>query len=183
MIWQSQNLIVQNNRLFVYFGGCEGPHRQLIDSRAPSVEIGPQERVIRQGAHFIPFNAALCRASWRFDRVYALVSSAGGPTIGSATTKSRPLGGGELWVNVRTRGEKRPTRYGYNDGKMQVELLDAAGKPIPGFRRKDCAPLRGDHREVRVTWKGGAVAPPNARSARFLLKRAFLYGFEFRGLK
>ena len=183
MIWQSQNLIVQDDRLYVYFGGCEGPHRQLIDSSAPSIDVSHQERIIDHGAHFIPFNSALCRASWRFDRMYALVSAAGGPTVGTATTKSRPLVGGKLLVNVRTRGEKRPTPHGYNDGRLEVELLDAAGKPIAGFARQDCQPIRGDHQAVQVKWKGGNLAPPDARRARFYLKRAFLYGFEFRGLK
>ena len=31
-------------------------------------------------------------------------------------------------------------------------------------------------------WTGGDKAPPNARKAKFYLKRAFLYGFEFRGI-
>ena len=183
MIWQSQNLIVQDDRLYVYFGGCEGPHRQLIDSRAPAVDVNHQERIISQGAHFIPFNSALCRASWRFDRMYALVSAAGGPTVGAATTKARALAGGQLWVNVRTRGEKRPTPQRYNDGKLEVELLDADGNAIPGFAREDCRPIRGDHPEVQIKWKGGDVAPKDARQARFFLKRSFLYGFEFRGLR
>ena len=41
-------------------------------------------------------------------------------------------------------------------------------------------PLRGDQAALAVQWKGGAVAPAGARQARFTLKRAFLYGFEFR---
>ncbi len=93
------------------------------------------------------------------------------------------LVGGDLWVNVRTRGEKQPTPQGYNDGKLEVELLDSRGQPIKGFTREDCTPVRGDHQEVQVKWKGGDVAPEGGRQARFYLKRVFLYGFEFRGLK
>ena len=61
---------------------------------------------------------------------------------------------------------------------MQVELLDADGKPLKGFTRADCTPLEGDHRTLTVTWTGGQIAPEGAAMARFYLKRAFLYGFD-----
>jgi hypothetical protein len=41
-------------------------------------------------------------------------------------------------------------------------------------------PLKGDHAALAVRWKGGEMAPAAARQARFYLKRAFLYGFQFR---
>jgi hypothetical protein len=88
MIWQSQYLILAAGRLHVYYGGTEGPHRQVSDTRAPSKEVGHQERVIDRGGHFLPFNAALCRASWRADRLYALASSAGGPTRSARTAST-----------------------------------------------------------------------------------------------
>jgi hypothetical protein len=108
MIWQSQYLSVENGRLLVYYGGTEGPHRQISDTRAPSKDIGYQEKVVDRGGHFLPFNSALCRASWRFDRLYALASSAGGPTIGTARTKPRPIGGKKLYVNLATRPAMPP---------------------------------------------------------------------------
>lgn len=182
MIWQSQNLIVQDDKLYVYFGGTEGSHRQLIDTRAPSMEIGPMEKIIDHGAHFIPFNAALCRAYWRFDRMYALVSSAGGPTVGAATTHSKQLDGSELWVNVTTKPAKKSSKKGFHEGCLQVELLDEAGSPIAGYTRDDCMPMKGDHQALQVTWNGGDVCPAGARQVKFYLMRAMLYGFEFRGL-
>jgi hypothetical protein len=181
MIWQSQYLIVEGGRLYVYYGGTEGPHRQISDTRAPSQEVGPQERVVDHGGHFLPFNAALCRASWRADRLYALASSAGGPTLGVAVTAARPLGGKRLFVNLLTRPAKKASRAGLDEGVLRVELLDGAGKPLPGFGRDDCPPLRGDQAALAVRWKGGDTAPATARQAAFYLKRAFLYGFEFRG--
>jgi hypothetical protein len=194
MIWQSQNLIAENNKLYVYYGGAEGIHRQIFDSRAPSKQVGYQEKVIDHGGHFLPFNSALCRASWRYDRLYALASSAGGPTIGTAVTKPQPLGGKKLYVNVVTRPAKKVSRPplvpkpefgaeggrpGLDEGYLQVELLDAGGEPLPGFTRDDSVPLKGDCTTTRVKWKGGDDAPAAARQARFYLKRAFLYGFEF----
>jgi hypothetical protein len=180
MIWQSQYLTVEAGRLYAYYGGTEGPHRQIADTRAPSREVGYQEKVIDHGGHFLPFNAALCRASWRFDRLYALASAAGGPTVGTAVTKPRPLGGRKLFVNLLTRPAKKASRPGLDEGFLQVELLDAGGKPLPGFTHADCQPLKGDHAALPVRWKGGTVAPEGTGKARLYLKRAFLYGFEFR---
>ena len=96
MIWQSQYLNAVDERLFVYYGGTEGPHRQISDTRAPSRDVGYQEKVVDHGGHFLPFNAALCRASWRADRLYALASSAGGPTVGIATSRPRWIGASGL---------------------------------------------------------------------------------------
>ncbi len=181
MIWQSQYLAVEGGRLLVYYGGTEGPHRQISDTRAPSKEVGYEEKVIDHGGHFLPFNAALCRASWRADRLYALASSAGGPTLGVAVTRPLPLGGKKLSVNLITRPAKKASTAGLDEGFLQVELLDGTGKPLPGFLRDDCPPLKGDHAALAVGWKGGGEAPPAARQAKFYLKRAFLYGFEFQG--
>jgi hypothetical protein len=180
MIWQSQNLIVQGNTLWVYYGATEGPHRQIIDTRIPSVPVNPLQSVAEKMTYFLPFNAALCRASWRLDRLYALCASAGGPTEGEAVTTSRDLGGTELWVDVVTRPAKKASRSGFHAGRLRVELLDEEGRPIPGFTGADCRPIAGDHSAMRVTWDGGDVAPPEARKAKFSMLRAFLYGFEFR---
>jgi hypothetical protein len=181
MMWQSQNLIVQDNRLYVYYGGMEGPHRQISETGAPSLRVGFLEDVISQGRHFLPFNAALCRAYWHLGRTYALVASAGGPTAGVAVTKAQKLEGKSLWVNIITRPAKKTAPPGFDAGLMRVELLDSQDKPISGFELKDCEPLIGDHDSLQVKWTGGNRAPAGAQKAKFYLKRTFLYGFQFRG--
>jgi len=152
----------------------------MSDSRIPSKRINAMESIADRFTYFLPFNAALSRAAWRVDRMYALISSAGGPSVGEATTTARELGGKEVWVNLRTRPAKKVSRPGFHEGFLQVELLDQDGKPLAGFSRADCAPLKGDHDAIRVTWTGGAAAPPSARQAKFYLVRAFLYGFDLR---
>ena len=179
LMWQSQRLILDGDRLYVYYGATEGPHRQISDSRAPSVQAGI-ETVIDHGAHFLPFNSALCRSSWRLDRVYALISSAGGPTIGTAVTVPQPLSGKTLWVDLMTRPPKKSSRSSFDEGYIQVELIDEGGRALPGYTHDDCNTLKGDHKELQVSWKGGSKTPERAVKARFYLKRAFLYGFEFR---
>jgi hypothetical protein len=65
-----------------------------------------------------------------------------------------------------------------------VEILDAStGKPLPGFSKADCLPVREDGLAVPIAWKGGAELP----SGRDIRLRFYLsgremrfYGFEFR---
>ena len=178
MIWQSQNLHVVDGNIYLYYGGTEGTHRVIHETRAPNAKIGMDD-CIDHGAHFLDFNAALCRANWRLDRVHALVPAAGGPLVGEATTRKEDLGGKALKVNIKTRPAKRSRTPGLDEGHMQVELLNAEGNPMDGFSREDCAVLSGDHGGLAATWKGGDRAPAGATQARFYLKRTFLYGFDF----
>ena len=179
MIWQCKDLIVQDNTLYVYYSGSEGIHRAIWDTRARGLKQVGLESVITEGSGILPFNGALCRAGWRFDRMYALASSVGGPTIGTAVTKPQELKGKQLRVNLVTRPPKKSTEPEFDEGYMQVELLDSQGEPMAGFTREDCALLRGDHQALQVKWTGGDRCPDEAKKARFYLKRAFLYGFEF----
>jgi hypothetical protein len=180
MIWQSQNLIAQNEKIYMYYGAAEGTHRQISDSLAPSKTVAYLQTVIDGGDSFLPFNTALCRAFWQYDRLYALISSAGGPTVGDAITTPRPLEGKKLRVNIVTRPAKKSATARFDEGHLQVELLDSNDHPIPGFTRLDCKPLVGDHHSIEVQWSGGDRAPQGAVKAKFYLKRVFLSGFEFR---
>ena len=64
-----------------------------------------------------------------------------------------------------------------------MELLDAEGRPIPGFTRENAVPLTGDSVRQRVGWQGG----PSLRdlrgqpiAVRFHLRRSKLYSFQFK---
>jgi hypothetical protein len=98
-----------------------------------------------------------------------------------AVTKPQELAGKELSVNIVTRPAKKVSVAGFDEGYLQVELLDAHDQPIAGFTRKDCPPLKGDHHVLKVKWTGGNKAPKEATKAKFYLKRVFLYGFQFSG--
>jgi hypothetical protein len=179
MLWQSKNLVPHDGRLYVYYGAMEGLHRPIMDTRGKGfMQIGT-DTVLDRSHGFLPFNSALCRASWQVGRLYALVSAAGGPTVGVAVTTPRELAGKRLAVNFRTRPPKKSKTPRLDEGYMQVELLDAENKPLPGFTRDDCPHLRGDRQTLEVEWTGGRLAPKEAAKAKFYLKRAFLYGFQF----
>ncbi len=178
MLWQSKNLVEHEGRVYVYYGAMEGLHRPILDTRGDGFATVRAERVLNRPYLTLPFNSALCRASWPAGRFYALASAAGGPTVGVATTTVRELGGKPVRVNFRTQPAKRTSQPGLDAGWLQVELLDATGQPMAGFAKGDCVPLRGDHEALQVMWRGGGMAPAGAAKVRFYLKRAFLYGID-----
>jgi len=152
--------------------GSEGIHAAIIDSRfQPQIEVGG-ESVIGFKKGTLPFYTALCRASWQFDRLYALVSAVGGPMPAEAVTRPLDLAGRQLVVNVRVK----------DGGELRAELRDAAGLPLPGFSAQDCQPVTGDHRRAKIVWAGGDRTPTEAVKIRFVFHRAFLYGYEAEGL-
>lgn len=67
-------------------------------------------------------------------------------------------------------------------GSVSVELLDAEGKPLPGFTAAECDAVVGDQIELRVTWKKrgdlSALAGRPIR-VRFAMKDADLYSIRF----
>ena len=63
--------------------------------------------------------------------------------------------------------------------RAAIELLDDAGRVLPGFAAGDCEVVRGDVHAHTVKWKGGVRAPGAAAKARLILQRAFVYGMEW----
>jgi hypothetical protein len=169
MIWPMLAPVLDASRLHVYYSGAETLHGDLFNTATS----GPR-RLSAQGEHLnrqsssLPDYGALCRANWEADRLWAMVTATGGPYLGTATTTGRPLGGKKLSVNVLTRGE----------GELRAELLDGSDQVLPGYSRDECKPVQGDHHRTLVTWADGEIAPDRAARIRFLLKRAFLYGFD-----
>lgn len=169
MIWQMHHPIVEDDKMYVYYAGSEGLHGEIFDSRfEPRIEVGG-ESVIGFQTPTLPFNTALQRASWDFDRLWALAPSAGGVTLGEAVTKPQSSMGRKLAVNTFVR----------KGGSLRVELLDSNNVPIPGFGISDSEPVEGDYRHRVLQWKGGKSAPANTVKIRFVLHRAFLYGFDW----
>lgn len=169
MIWQMHHPIVEGETLYVYYAGSEGLHGEIHDSRLqPQIAVGG-DRVGGMQKPTLPFNTALCRAAWEFDRLWALVASAGGATQGEAVTRPQQAAGRTLAVNARVK----------EGGALLAELLDGSGRPLPGFTADDCAAVTGDHHRTTFAWRGGAVAPAAAERVRFVLRRAFLYGFAW----
>ena len=95
-----------------------------------------------------------------------------------------PASGGEVLTHpVTFTGDQLRLNFSTSAaGSVQVELLDAGGKPIPGFAATGCPPLFGDHLSHTVHWTGGADVSSLQNQIvqiRFVLKDADLFAFGF----
>jgi hypothetical protein len=109
------------------------------------------------------------RLTLRIDGFVSLWAPARG---GELVTKPLVFDGGNLTLNASTSGA----------GSIQVEIQDAAGRPVPGYALADCPELFGDELARVVRWrKGGDVRPLAGKTVRlrFVLKDADLYAFQF----
>lgn len=120
----------------------------------------------------------LRRFTWRLDGFASMQAPLSG---GEFTTKPilfegeprKASGNVELVLNYATSAA----------GSVQCELLDAAGKPLPGFTLADSSAMYGDTIEQTVSWKGQSDLKPLVGQPvrlRFVLKDADLFAFRFR---
>jgi hypothetical protein len=182
MIWPMQPAIYDGGRLYMYYSACDGLHHDYLNtevverSRRGGFPGWPHYWAgIRMGDDAytpIPghtwFHGVMCRASWAEGRLWGAVTASGGPLEGQMATKMQPAGGKHLRVNAVTVG----------DGSLEVELLQDE-KPIPGFARADCMAFRGDEKSALIRWKGGDRCPVEQARARFYLRRARFYAFDW----
>jgi len=95
-----------------------------------------------------------------------------------------PLKGGEFVTKPITfQGNKLEMNFSTSAaGSLRVEIQDASGKPIEGFKLEDCPEIFGDNLARVVHWKGGTDVSQLAGHQvrlRFFLKDADLYSFQF----
>lgn len=118
------------------------------------------------GLHdYLPFHSAIGVATLRKD---GFASLDGGDNPGTVTTKRLKGAKGKLHLNCEAGG-----------GLLQVEVLDAKGRVIPGYGRKDFNEPRGDGVDQVVTWSKHDELPADQGPLRlrFHLKNASLYSF------
>lgn len=103
------------------------------------VPTGADEISIYLTEHYRLPTARLRRLTLRPDGFVSLNASTAG---GEVVTKPFVFMGSQLLVNYATSAA----------GSLRVEILDAAGQPIPGYALKDSADLFGDSVQQRVNW-------------------------------
>jgi hypothetical protein len=100
-------------------------------------------------------------------RKNGFVSRDAGNKKGVLRTPLVLLRGTRITVNARAGGE------------MRARLLDAAGRPIPGFDVEDCSPIQGDSVSLPLRWKGSLTTMKGKPvQLEFHLRDARLYGFD-----
>lgn len=115
------------------------------------------------------FTSSIGLAKWRRDR---FVSADGFTADASLTTVPVVFSGGTLKLNARTA----------KGGSLRVELLDAAGRALDGW--KPSLAVRGDSLAHTVRWAEGAPVGALAGkpvSLRFHLQGAELFSYAFEG--
>jgi hypothetical protein len=106
-------------------------------------------------------------------RTDGFVSVQCGAGPGELLTKPLTFSGSELIVNYSTSVA----------GSLQVEIQEASGRPIPGFRADDCPAVVGDAIEQAVKWRGSPCLATLAGCPvrlRFVMTECDLYSFRFR---
>lgn len=96
-----------------------------------------------------------------------------GHVAGEMRTRPFTFTGKELVLNMSTSAA----------GSVHVEVQDAEGRPLPGYKREDCIEIIGDEIDRVVAWKQGTDLSKLAGQPirlRFTLKEADLFALQFR---
>jgi len=159
-IFQSHSLVADGEKVHIYFAALSGLHSDIYGE-------DPRREIYMHGG--------LGRATWERGRMWSVVPVVGGPHEGHVT--ARPIAGSEgksLFINAVT----------FDDGEIAAELRSGnewdIGPALEGFTREDGAVFRGDAKCQRLTWTGGEGGPRDGLLLRLHLRRARLYGFEWR---
>ena len=156
MILGASQAIDVGDEVWLYYAGANYTHGapHVYDATAAKPGTKPAE--------------SIGLATWQRDRFV----SANGPAAGGMlTTVPLRFAGTRLEVNAVTKGK----------GEIRVELVDAAGRPLEGFRPSE--PIVGDSLRHAVVFPGKADLASLAGKPvclRFHLRDAELYAFAFR---
>ncbi len=163
----------EGDRPPILTGGPERSWDHGMVTVASLVMAGDEMRIYYggfDGYHdYLPFHSAIGMASLRKD---GFASLDGGDNPGEVTTKLLKGLKGKLHLNCEAAG-----------GLLQVEVLDAKGDIVPGYKKMDCNEPRGDGLDQIVTWAEHDELPGGNEPLRlkFYLKNVGLYSFKTDG--
>jgi hypothetical protein len=159
----SDNAVIKDGRVHLYYCGQGNDWASWPPGNAsPGLAVGPGcTSVSRTGLATLPMDHFTC------------IETVDGASFGDATTHPFEWTGAapaRLAVNVSATRPRRDW--------LQVEVLDAAGAPLPGYGRSDCRPLCADALAAPVLWTGGPALPRGPARLRFhLFGAARLHSF------
>ncbi len=133
------------------------------------VQTGPAEMSLYVQRHYAQPTAHLRRYILRLD--------------GFASVRAPYRGGEFITKPLLFRGRKLEINYSTSAaGSIRVEIQDASGAPVPGYRLQDAVEIIGDEIERVVTWQEGSDVSRLAGQPvrlRFVMKDGDLYSFRF----
>lgn len=157
-------------KLFIYYRGTSRRHNKVKGEFEPRIDPDQDEPRFSPAHPGFRTTMAIGMATLRLDGFASMSASYDG---GWMQTRPLAFAGDNLSINVVS-----------DYGEVHVEVLDEAGKPIPGYTREDCIPVALDSIDAPVTWKDRAsVAELAGRTVklRFHLRNARLYSYRCTG--
>jgi len=136
------------------------------------LELPGQDRelsVYATEAYYAGPGSRVRRFTFRTD---GFVSLHAGSQAGELVTRPLQFSGKQLALNYAAS----------KGGKLQVEIQDENGRPLPGFGLADCQGLTGDSIDEVVKWKGGSDLSSLAGTPvrlRIVLENGDLYAMQF----
>ena len=79
-------------------------------------------------------------ALWEKERLVSLTAADYGEFVSAGLILTKP----NIFINATTE----------MSGRIMVELLDAMGEPVAGYRFEDCEPIIGNHKRAVLSWRG-----------------------------
>jgi hypothetical protein len=134
------------------------------------IQTGPDELSFYWEENYYLPGCKVRRGTLRLDGFVSVNAKYAG---GEFTTKPLTFEGKELVINYSTSAV----------GSVRVEIQNADGTPIEGFRLEQCPEIYGDEIERVVAWNGGSDVSGLAGQPvrlRFVMKDADLYSIRFR---
>jgi hypothetical protein len=142
----------------------------MIETPSSTEDAPPEISVYASEGYWEGCSNSVRRYTVRLDGFVSLNAPLAG---GEVVTKPIQFDGGNLTLNLETSGA----------GDVQVEIQDADGLPVPGYRLEECPAILGDSLRHVVRWRqvGGDVRPLSGKPVRlrFRIRDADLYAFQF----
>ncbi|HWB54102.1 MAG TPA: hypothetical protein VG722_07915, partial [Tepidisphaeraceae bacterium] len=158
--------VVVGNQLYFYYTGIKWrdcPYAYNADgSPRPQSEWTSQELAdYNEGA------GAVCLATLRLDGFFSLDAA---DTAGTVVTDPVQFGDDRLFLNLSAA----------SDGWAKVQVVNAAGQPIPGYTFNDAVPVTGDNVRIPVSWKSASLDQLAGQTVYFqiMFQDASLYSYQ-----
>lgn len=143
MMTSSTGFITEGDSVRMYYGSYAGEHAcSAARLRAGTCDV-------------LQVPSRIGMVTWQRDRFVSLRSEGSAPGVVTTRVLDPEKSGGQLHLNV--------------NGTVRVEVLDAAGQPVPGYGVQDSVPVRGDRLDAVATWKNADHLPADVEGLRLRL--------------